>query len=125
AYSLRDCLALLREAGIPIADVRASGGGARSPLWRQLQADVFGVPVTLLDNAEGPAYGAALLAGVGAGLYPDVATPCDRTLREAGRVTPNPGRQATYESYYQVYRALYPALKAPFARLADLARSQA
>jgi xylulokinase len=123
AYSLRDCLELFRETDIPVRDVRASGGGARSPFWRQMQADVFGLPVATLDNTEGPAYGAALLAAVGAGLYPDVAAACDATLRESSRVEPDPARQAIYDAYYSVYRALYPALAAQFGALAALARS--
>lgn len=124
-YSLRDCFALFREAGVPLSDVRASGGGARSRLWRQMQADVFGLPVATLEIGEGPAYGAALLAGVGAGCYPDVAQACAQTLRERERLVPDPVRQQTYDSYYQVYRALYPALKEPFARLAELAHTGA
>jgi xylulokinase len=121
SYSLRDCLALLEGAGVAVADVRASGGGARSALWRRIMADVFGRPVAVLENAEGPAFGAALLAGTGAGVYPDVAAACAQTLREAGRVTPDPEREAVYGAYYGVYRGLYPALAPSFARLAALA----
>jgi xylulokinase len=121
-YSLRDCLGLLEEAGVGPTEVRASGGGARSALWRQMQADVFGLPVVLLDNAEGPAFGAALLAGTGVGLYPDVATACAQTLREAGRVQPDEVRGAVYAGYYEAYRRLYPALKETFGELAALAR---
>jgi xylulokinase len=79
--------------------------------------------VAVLENAEGPAYGAALLAGTGAGVYPDVATACAQTLREAGRVAPDPARQAVYDAHYGVYRGLYPALRQSFERLAALARS--
>ena len=122
-YSLRDCLALFREAGVPVSDVRASGGGARSAFWRQLQADVFGLPVATLEISEGPAYGAALLAAVGAGLSPDVPAACDQTLREGSRCCPDPQRHQVYAAYYQVYRALYPALRPSFARLAELARA--
>jgi xylulokinase len=85
-------------------------------------ADVFGLPVTTLEIAEGPAYGAALLAMVGAGLYADVPAACDATLREGTRVAPDRPREAAYEAYYGVYRALYPALKEQFGRLAELAR---
>lgn len=124
-YSLRDCLDLLQTAGVPLSEVRASGGGARSSFWRQMQADIFGLPVATLQITEGPAYGAVLLAGVGAGIYPDVPTACDRTLHVADRLTPHPSRRATYDPYYQVYRSLYPALKQPFSRLAALARGGA
>ncbi len=121
-YSLRDCIGLFREAGVPLSDVRASGGGARSAFWRQLLADVFGLPVATLEIAEGPAYGAALLAGVGAGVYPDVERACDQTLREGSRTMPDAARHATYTAYYDRYRALYPALKEHFAHLAALVR---
>jgi xylulokinase len=123
AYSLRDCLALFREVGVPTSHVRASGGGARSPLWRRILADVFNVPVATLAVAEGPAYGAALLAAVGAGIYPSVPEACDATLHEAERLDPDPAASATYEAGYAVYRALYPALKGHLARLSELARS--
>jgi xylulokinase len=121
AYSLRDCLELFRAVGVPVRDVRASGGGARSPLWRQIQADVFGLPMATLAIAEGPAYGAALLATVGAGVYDSVAAACEATLHEGERLPPDPARHAIYEQYYGVYRALYPALKDQFARLSALA----
>jgi xylulokinase len=121
-YSLRDCVELFHEAGVPLSDVRASGGGARSAFWRQLLADVFGLPVATLEIAEGPAYGAALLAGVGAGVYPDVERACAQTLREGSRTVPDTARHATYSAYYDLYRALYPALKEHFGRLAALVR---
>lgn len=119
--SLRDCLELLRSIGVPIAAVRASGGGARSALWRQIQADVFGLPVATLEIGEGPAYGASLLAAVGAGIYPDVPTACAATLHEGTRLQPDPHRQAGYERIYAVFRSLYPALKPAFEQLTALA----
>jgi xylulokinase len=122
-YSLRDCVELFREASVPVSDVRASGGGARSQAWRQMQADVLDLPVATLEIAEGPAYGAALLAAVGAGLYPDVPSACAATLREGSRLQPDPVHRRTYDEYYQVFRALYPALKDQFARLATIARA--
>lgn len=122
-YSLRDCLELFRATGVPVADVRASGGGARSALWRQMQADVFGVPVATLASTEGPAYGAALLAATGASVYPDVPSACDATLQEAERLSPDASLHRTYEAYYHEFRALYPALKDSFARLSRLAES--
>jgi xylulokinase len=120
AYSLRDCLELFREIGVPVADVRASGGGARSLLWREIMADIFGVPVTTLEIGEGPAYGAALLASVGAGIHPDVPAACDATLRESSRLHSDRRRHAIYERHYEIYRTLYPALREQFKRLAEL-----
>jgi xylulokinase len=120
-YSLRDSVELLREAGVEVSEVRASGGGARSTAWRQMQADVFGLPVTALNATEGPAYGAALLAAVGAGIYPDVPAACDATLRERDRLNPDPAQHAVYERYYAVYRQLYPALRESMGTLSALA----
>ncbi|HEV2124194.1 MAG TPA: FGGY-family carbohydrate kinase, partial [Chloroflexota bacterium] len=121
AYSLRDCLELFREIDVPVSDVRASGGGARSELWRQIQADIFGIPVATLDLTEGPAYGAALLASVGAGIYDSVPDACDATLHESTRLRPDPDHHALYEHYYEVYRSLYPSLRNQFSRLAAMA----
>lgn len=113
AYGLRDSLELLRALGLNITQVRASGGGARSPLWRQILADVFHSEIALVNITEGAAYGAALLAGVGAGIYVSVADACAQTIRVTDSVMPS--RDApVYDEYYQVYRALYPALKEQF-----------
>ena len=71
-YSLRDCLAIIEEQGVAVKQIRASGGGAKSPFWRQMQADVFGKTVVTMEADEGPAYGVALLAAVGAGEFKDV-----------------------------------------------------
>jgi xylulokinase len=120
-YSLRDCVEVFRETGVPVSHVRASGGGARSAFWRQMQADVFGLPVATLEISEGPSYGAALLAAVGAGLYPSVPAACDATLHEGERLAPDGERSRTYDAYYRVYRALYPALKEQFGVLSALA----
>jgi xylulokinase len=93
--------------------VLAAGGGARSPLWRQILADVFGVPVAWLQAEDGAAFGAALLAGVGAGTWPDVDTACDHSVRVAGEVAPNPAdadvMSATYARYRRLYESLAPA----------------
>jgi xylulokinase len=108
-YGLRDSLELLRALGLTISQVRASGGGARSAGWRQLLADVFETEIVLTNVTEGAAFGAALLAGVGAGLYPDVHAACAATIRVTDRVGPGPDAPV-YADYYPLYRALYPAL---------------
>lgn len=123
AYSLRDCLGKLRETGVAVSQVRESGGGGKSALWRQMQADVFGLDVVTLNNSEGAAYGAALLAGVGACIWPSVEAACDAGIRVAGRDRPDSGRKAAYEAYYAVFRRLYPALKDLSHELARLAAS--
>lgn len=116
AYSLRDSLEILQEMGVPAAQVRASGGGARSTLWRQIQADVFGMPVVTVQAQEGPAYGAALLAAVGHGLYPTVPAAADAWVALDTDMLPLPENVAIYNRQYPIYRALYPALK-PFFHL--------
>ena len=120
AFGLRDSFELIRnsDAGV-INEVRVSGGGAKSPVWRQILADVFDVPLVVAEALEGAAYGAALLAGVGGGVWPDVATAAEITVKLGERV--EPGAQAgEYADAYQLYRDLYPTLKPAFERLADI-----
>ena len=115
AYGLRDTFEIMAGMGVPMAQVRASGGGAKSPLWRQIQADVTGHEHVLLNADEGPAYGAALLAGVGAKVWPSVPDTCRATLKVEQSTAPDPARVSAYNDFYPVYRALYPALKDAYA----------
>ena len=117
-YSLRQNMDLLRSLGVTPAKVRLCGGGARSPLWRQMLADVLNLPVSTLQNAESPALGAAILAGVACGMYVDVPSACAALIREDATVLPDSGRHAAYEPFYRLYCDLYPALKVSFHRLA-------
>lgn len=110
-FALRDGLDVMRRLGVPIAQVRATGGGARSMLWRQMQADVYGVEVVTLAAEEGPAYGAALLAGVGAGLFADVDAAVTRCVTIADSLLPDPAAQERYAHVYTLYRSLYAALR--------------
>jgi xylulokinase len=119
SYGLLDSLELMRALGLAIEQVRASGGGARSSLWRQILADVFGAEIVTVNVTEGAAYGAALLAGVGAGVYADVPTACEAALRLTGRTEPGPAAPV-YADYYPRYRALYPALASEFAAIAEV-----
>jgi xylulokinase len=119
AYGLRDSLELMRAMGLTITQVRASGGGARSALWRQILADVFDSEIVLTNVTEGAAFGAALLAGVGAGVYHDVAEACDTTINLTDRIEPGPDR-SIYADYYGVYRDLYPALAPQFKRVSKI-----
>ncbi len=115
AFGLRDSFELIRQVGAAqIQEVRVSGGGARSPLWRQILADVLGVELVTVNTTEGAAYGAALLAGVGAGVWPDVEAACAATITITGRTKANPDQHARYERSYQAYRQLYPALASWF-----------
>ncbi|MFN3649195.1 MAG: xylulokinase [Armatimonadota bacterium] len=121
AYGLRDSFEILAEMGVPIGQVRASGGGARSPLWRQIQADVTGREHVTINVDEGPAFGVALLAGVGTGAWSSVEEACRATIRVTDSTTPDPGSAATYNRYYPVYRGLYGSLKEHFATVSRLA----
>lgn len=119
SFGLRDSLELIKGLGVPIEQVRASGGGARSPVWRQIQADVFGAELVLVNVTEGAAYGAALLAGVGAGAYQSVDEAVAATVRITDRTAPISDNVKHYEKLYPIYRGLYPALKDSFHVLAD------
>jgi xylulokinase len=118
-YGLRDSLGIVRELGVEVTELKASGGGAKSPLWRQIQADVLGADILTPAVDEGPAYGAALLAGVGAGTYPDVETACERAVAVTERVEPDDTARRVYDEYYEVFRSLYPALEESFGANAD------
>jgi xylulokinase len=117
AYSLRDCLDLLVAMGVPVEEIRASGGGGRSPLWRQIQADVFGREVASINASEGPAYGAALLAGVGVGAWGSVPEACTACIAVTSRVAPDAARRATYARGHAIYRELYERLAPLYPRL--------
>lgn len=120
AYGLRDSLELMRALGLNISQVRASGGGARSELWRQILADVFNSEIALVNITEGAAFGAALLAGVGAGVFASVEDACAQTVRVTNSVTQ--GKEvAVYEAYYRVYHGLYLALKGSFEKVGAIA----
>jgi len=119
SFGLRDSFELIKAgSGAAITQVRVSGGGAKSPLWRQILANVMNAEMVTVNTTEGAAYGAALLAGVGAGVWPDVDAACRRTIHVTGSTQPQPDVVAEYERWYQVYRGLYPALKPTFDAVA-------
>lgn len=113
-YSLRDTVELLREHNIGVAQVRAAGGGAASPLWLQMQADLFEAQVLVTNVVEAPATGAAMLAGVGAGEFADIREAADCVVKVVRECEPNAEHARMYGDYYQTYRALYPALQPIF-----------
>ena len=117
-YAMRDCLEIIRGMGVPVREIRATGGGARSRFWRQMQADVYGQAVRTINAAEGPAYGAALLAGVGAGVWGSVPEASDAAVRLRTATRPEAQARRAYEERYREYDRLYLALKESFARLA-------
>ena len=118
AFSMRDCMGLFEQAGLgSVKQVRVAGGGARSALWRKILASVLGVELVTVNSTEGAAYGAALIAGVGAGAWPNLAVACGSAIAISGRDAPDPEWQRRYEALYPRYRALYPALKDGFQAL--------
>lgn len=116
AFGLKDSLDLMRSAGLAAAgEVRVTGGGAKSALWRQILADVFGATVATVSTHEGAAHGAALLAATGAGAFGDVASACAAAVRVTGRTEPS-GAAREYRRVHERFRELYPALKADFVK---------
>ena len=109
AFSLKDTFTLFAELGIPVEKIRLGGGGARGPLWRQIQADVYGHAVELLEAEEGGAFGAALLAGTGVGAWPSVEAACEATIRPAQVIEPKHAKAMALA--YVHYRKMYPALR--------------
>ncbi|MCS7178793.1 MAG: xylulokinase [Anaerolineae bacterium] len=119
AFGLRDSFELMKTVGLAeITQVRASGGGARSPLWRQILADVLGVELVTVNTTEGAAYGAALLAATGAGAFRSVAEACSAVIRITGSTAPGPAAEG-YQSIYPTYRSLYPTLQPVFYTIAQ------
>ena len=111
AFSLRDTFSIFSELGVPVGSVRLGGGGSRSALWRQIQADVFGHPVDTATADQGAAYGAAILAAVGSGRWPTVDAACDALVRGATKTMPRPEVVMLMNKRYDAYRRLYPALR--------------
>jgi xylulokinase len=115
AFSLKDTFSLFGEMKVPVRNVRLGGGGARSDLWRQIQADVHDHEVEILAAEEGAAYGGALLAGVGAKWWKSVEEACDAVVQVQHRVKPDAAGAAAMKHQYKKYRELYPALRSLFA----------
>jgi xylulokinase len=110
AFIWWDSFTLFAEMGVPVRSIRLGGGGARSALWRQIQADAYGHEVEVLEAEEGAAYGAAILAGVGAGIWSSVDAACSKAVRVAQRVTPEPAAVKSMNKSYAAYRRMYPAI---------------
>jgi len=111
AFSLRDTLTIFHDLNVPVKSIRLGGGGARSSVWRQIQADIYGMPVDLIGVDEGPAYGGGLLAGVGTGVWPSVDAACETAVHVAKRVQPIPRNAELMNRRYREYRKIYPALR--------------
>lgn len=120
AYSQKDCLDVLREMGVSFDQMLVTGGGARSPLLRQMLADNYNCPVVMNDSKEGSALGAAILAGVGTGLYDSVSTACQSILSGNPAQVPDRPRHAAYTPFYKLYKEIYAQLTDQFPALAKL-----
>lgn len=120
SYSLRDCVEVFREMDINVSDMMACGGGGTSPLWRSMLADLYDCPVKTVASKEGPALGVALLALTGAGVYSSVPEACKAVVAVDKIQQPDPANVPVYDSYYQLYREIYPAVKDQCSKLAKL-----
>ncbi|MDP4091315.1 MAG: xylulokinase, partial [Bacillota bacterium] len=119
-FGLRDSFEILKELNVPIKEVRVSGGGSKSILWRQTLADILNAPVVCINASEGPAYGAAILAAVGCGQFSSVDEACAKLIKVTEAVSPIPENVEKYNKVYGVYNELYPALKASFKKISTL-----
>ena len=122
AFSLRDTFSIFQEMGVPVSRIRLGGGGARSKVWRQIQADVYGHEVECVEAEEGAAYGAALLAGVGAKIWPSVDEACSSVVRVASRTQPIETNVAAMNESYARFRRVYGATKEIFSSRAQAAQ---
>ncbi len=119
-FGMADALNIMQEMGIPTRSVRLSGGGARSDFWRQLQADIYNTPVVTINAQEGPAYGVALLAGVGTGVWSSVKQACKQAISETEKRKPNRKLAKLYQQYHKQYSNLYTALEPMYEQIAGL-----
>jgi xylulokinase len=122
-FAMRDSLEIIRGMNIPVEQIRLSGGGARSPFWRQMQADVYGRNVVTINAEEGPAYGVALLAAVGTGAYADVVEACQATIRVTGETELDPRAMEIYNRAWPLYQQLYRSLREDYAQMAEFVQS--
>jgi len=117
-FALRDCLEAFEELGVKIELVIASGGGAKSRAWRQIQADIFNKEISMTQSIEQAAMGAAILAGVGVGIYKDVEDGCRKVVKiKRGKIKPIPENVDIYNQQFKIYQSLYQDLKGDFKRL--------
>lgn len=119
AFTMREILDLIHRSGMSPSDIRLSGGGAKSPLWRRIMTDVMGIKTSTVNTTEGSAYGASLLAGVGAGIWDDVANACESCIRTDQRAEPDRATASRYTELQERYSALYPRLRKHYARMSE------
>lgn len=119
-YAMRDSLEIINQMNIPVREIRLSGGGARSPFWRQLQADIYGRQVVTINASEGPAYGVALLAAAGTGAYRTVEQACNATISVVTRTATQAAAKKTYNRAFPVFQQLYRSLRKDFSAITEL-----
>jgi xylulokinase len=115
--AMRDTIDIIRELQVPVNEVRATGGGAASPLWLQMQADLFGYKISTINSAQGPALGVALLAGVGAGHWKNIVEATTAVIKTTGTSRPNAATSRRYEQVCPIFRGLYQSLKGDFKKI--------
>ncbi len=123
-YALRDSLDIIQSLDVPVRQIRASGGGSKNPIWRQMQADVFGKKITTLEVEQGPAFGVALLAAVGDGAYRSIESACKATIKVADETQANRFAAKQYNHLFPIYRELYGQLKGAMAKISEYQDSQ-
>ena len=116
-YGMRDSLEIIKGLGLDVGQITATGGGARSKFWRQMQADIYNAEVVTINIAEGPAFGAAILAGVGSKVYNNIQEATNEIVKVTSRTQPDEDNKKIYDEYYNIYRSLYPALKPEFDKV--------
>ena len=117
AFAIRDCFEVAKGIGICVECSKMCGGGAKSPLWRKIMANVLNIPLELPQTEEGPGYGAAMLAMVGTGLYPDVSSCADTLVTVRETIEPDPALAARYEAQYRKFQKIYPTMKSLFQEI--------
>lgn len=120
SYSQLECLNVFKDMGVPVSDMVLTGGGSKSRFWSQMLADLYGCPVSVIQSGEGAARGAALLAAVGAGIFPTVQDACAVALKKGAALAPDSDRAAAYKPFYDLYKKLYRDLREDFSTLAKL-----
>lgn len=120
SFGLRDSVEIMKTLKVPVRQVRVSGGGAKSKFWLKMLADIFNAEIVTVNAVEGGAYGVALLAGVGAGLYPDIKSICKKVIKKTSSVFPEAANRKIYDAYYKQYKNAYAALKEEFRSLERL-----
>jgi xylulokinase len=119
-YSLKESLDILDQLQVPVKEIRVSGGGSKSPLWKQIMADAFGQKACTINAEQGPAFGVALLAAVGNGEYKNIEEACAATIKVVERTAPKKPSQKVYDKGFPVYQSLYKALKDSFVEISKL-----